>query len=90
MDAAQLVNLIIRKLQGNRVEFTSISYYQGAVIEFRHLGNVYSATCQGKDKRVNVFQVFNDHVERNNYSNWIEGVLNGMVRDEEGVLRPST
>ena len=92
MDTADLVNLIIRKLGGNRVEFIRVDCADDvSTIEFLHAGNLYSIVHDEDDSRVKVWQYHYDQgpLEQNNYSKWMEGVLNGMKRNDAGVLVPA-
>jgi hypothetical protein len=91
-DTADLVNLIIGKLGGNRVEFIRIDCADDvSTIEFVHAGNLYSIVHDEDDLRLKVWQYYRDQgpLEQNNYSKWMEGVLNGMVRNEAGELLPA-
>ena len=95
MDAAQLVNLIIKKFGGNRVEFNEISEDDTEVLQVRFVlgGNTYLAFFGEHDytrtKGILVRRYENnDMMQRleDNYSRWVEGILNNKVRNEEGVL----
>jgi hypothetical protein len=83
MTTAELVNRIIEKLGGNRVRFEEIGDEIGVI--FTHAGNCYAVTTRGLVS--SVFR-FDQHRcwTKDSYSQWIEGVLNGKVRDEAGVL----
>jgi hypothetical protein len=92
MDCADLVNLIVRKLGGNRVEFIRIRCADDvSEIEFCHAGNHYNIIHDEDDSKVRVWQFFTElgPLEQNNYSKWMEGVLNGMVRNDAGELVPA-
>ena len=92
MTTAELVNLILSKLGGNRVEFLEIYDWRHngdlrSVARFRHSGNAYIARCQVDAKEIWVRQEDIDQVAIGTpYSEWIEGVLNGMVRNDAGKL----
>ena len=82
MNSAQLVNLILAKLR--RVEFVAIGSNPVYVsVRFIWGGNDYTASVE--DNYIHVYQVFNHskiHVER------VQGMLNGMVRNDAGDLVP--
>jgi hypothetical protein len=85
MTTAELVNLILARLVTSKVTFLDISYqYHG--VRFWFANNVYQTVVH--DQSVEVWKV--DHVSggmsKDNYSQWVENVLNGKTRNEEGVL----
>lgn len=85
MNLASLVNLLIEKLGGNRVRFVEID---SAIVrvDFEHAGNFYSVRNEGGT--IHVIRIV-DHCPQPRddiYLRWMEGVLNGMKRNEEGVL----
>jgi len=87
MTTAELVNLIIKKFGGNRVTFNRID--DNAVVVFKLGGREYIALYMPIDESITVKNC--EHrsslfTSVDNYSRWVEGVLNGMVRDEEGNL----
>lgn len=90
MTTAELCNLIISKLGGNRVEFLQISDGETHCgVEFVHGGNVYSCGCCTDDSNaILVRQVLRDQgpLTVTQYSTWVEGVLNGGTRNEDGVV----
>jgi hypothetical protein len=87
MTTAQLVNLILDKLRTGRVEFLHI-VSNGYSLDFRYGGLCYSCEWDAGSVRVNVGRWHENktHTTSDNYSRWIEGVLNGKIRDENGVL----
>jgi hypothetical protein len=96
MTTAELVNLIIRKFGGNRVTFEDIYQFDNDEFEIGFIlgGNSYRVYYKERSyrkhgtvlvKRCEVEGRFLKEFE-DNYSRWVEGVLNGMVRDEEGNL----
>ena len=79
MSCEDLVNLICAKLRTGRIEF--IQFDMGACgIWFRYGGVEYFALAGDP------IRVFVETYMQNNYSRWVEGVLNGKTRDEKGVL----
>lgn len=89
MRCEDLVNRIIEKLGGNRVEFLRIAILDAiTTVEFAHAGNSYCVIHPEEDDDLVVLQYFRDQgpLHENNYSRWVEGVLNGKTRDESGVL----
>ena len=89
MSAEDIVNLIIKKLGGNRVKFTRIvSFDSIATVEFVHVGKCYSIIHPEDDSKVVVWKFERDQgpLLQNNYTRWVEGVLNGMVRNDNGDL----
>jgi len=93
MDAADIVNRIVEKLGGNRVEFLVIDsfVYMGqdvAEVSFVHGDNTYLARSLDDHSGITVRQEFKDQgpVLTNQYTEWLEGVLNGLVRNDAGVL----
>lgn len=80
MTTAQLVNLILDKLRTGRVEFVEfVTEYVG--VKFDYGSRRYLVVADGDSVRVFVGITLVD-----DYSCWIEGVLNGKTRNEEGVL----
>ena len=81
MSREDLVNLIIEKLRTGRVSFVEfVTGYVG--VRFDYGSKRYIAVADGE--YVNVF--VREGFEIDNYSRWVEGVLNGKTRDECGVL----
>lgn len=87
MTTAELVNLIIKKFGGNRVTFKRID--DNALVAFRLGDREYIAIysfIQGSVIVQNCEHGSALYATIDNYSQWVEGVLNGMVRNEEGEL----
>lgn len=81
MNSAQLVNLIIKKLR--RVEFVEFTPTNRVKFIWGH--RTYEAMeDRGHISVVNV--IGNLWVEPDNYNRWIEGVLNGKVRNDAGEM----
>jgi len=95
MTPAELVNLIVYKFGGNRVEFLDVSI-SCVQVYFTLGGNSYVAFTEDDDSCViGVLRYYRPQIDGmdkslgnfdDNYSRWVEGVLNGMVRNEEGNL----
>jgi len=90
MDTAQIVNRIIEKLGGNRVQFVEIdkTKWDIAYVSFVHAGNKYEARVYPASDYISVgvpitWQRKGDMAA---YVNWVEGVLNGLVRNDAGEL----
>lgn len=85
MTTAELVNLIIAKFGGNRVQFVDIQtvHDEWIIVTFYHSDQTYYARCSCNEVNLTVHQEFG---QTSQYSEWIEGVLNGMVRNDAGEL----
>jgi len=90
MDTADIVNRIIEKLGGNRVEFIEIRQTNlfVLIVSFSHAGNKYEARVLPTSVYISVAQKksYQLALRTNAYTNWLEGVLNGMVRNDAGEL----
>lgn len=93
MTTAELVNRIIEKLGGNRIEFLEIELMEHnrltfSLCKFEYSGNIFEARVHEDAKAITVKQEFLDQgpLDKNRITEWIEGVLNGKTRNEEGVL----
>ena len=90
MDTAQIVNRIIEKLGGNRVEFVKIcvTRFDILYVSFVHAGNKYEARVYPASDYITVGMPITcqrtDDIDA--YANWVEGVLNGSVRNDAGEL----
>jgi hypothetical protein len=84
MNTHEIVNLIVAKFGGNRVKFTWIGSQTG-LVDFVLGANLYRcgwSVCL--DKFIVTRPETNDLSD--NYSRWVEGILNGMVRNEAGEM----
>ena len=81
MNSAQLVNLILSK--SKRVEFVSITAND---VEFILGHKKYFAYPDKDHVRVRNVAISGVLVLDDNYSRWVEGVLNGMVRNDAGKM----
>jgi len=80
MNSAELVNLILEKLR--RVKFVSIDAFS---VEF--IWNDKKLWAFEFAKIIKVKNMPKKRVEHDdNYSQWVEGVLNGNVRNDDGEL----
>ena len=90
MTSAQLVNRIIDKLRTGRVTFVSIQ-------EIEHNRREVRASCEivychhnyvinGSDLKIHVHEPVGEELDCTSHSDWIEGVLNGKVRNDAGEL----
>jgi hypothetical protein len=86
MNSAQLVNLILEKLR--RVEFLAINQDGNGFFGVHFIWGFNSyAAIPARDGYVRVYQLPN-HSESSIYTERIEGILNGMVRNDAGELVP--
>lgn len=85
MTTADLINLIIRKFGGERVEFGVVLSHE---VTFTYGHHRYRSGF--RNKSIFVREVSADYTyqigDETQASQWIEGVLNGKTRNEEGVL----
>ena len=79
------MNLIVSKFGGNRVKFVLIDE---DAIEFVLGHNLYRTEWLGSMSRLAVMRMEGSTPCFDKYSNWVEGILNGMVRNEEGEMVP--
>lgn len=81
MTAADMVNLILAKFRTGKVEFHHIedSEVSFSIGPQQYLFLVF-CNCEVVYHRVDGVNVLD------NYSQWVEGVLQGKTRDENGVL----
>lgn len=87
MNTAKIVNEIIRNLGGNRVEL--VETYENTFdsqVRFKHAHNTYRCGWNVIGSKLIVERSVNDSWIEDEYSRWIEGVLNGMVRNDAGEL----
>jgi hypothetical protein len=86
MNSAQLVNLILAKLR--RVEFQAINQYGNGFHGVRFIWGFNSyAAIPARDGYVHVYRL-PIGMDDNIYTKRIEGMLNGLVRNDAGELVP--
>jgi hypothetical protein len=84
MRSSELVNLILDKLRTGRVQFVKIT--DDPLCEFVFGCSTYCAEVRRKLDLV-VWRVLgNGKTAVDNYSRWVEVVLNGKTRNEDGDL----
>jgi hypothetical protein len=83
MNTHEIVNLIIEKFGGNRVKF---DFIKQDFVEFMLGDNLYRCGWNIATKRLIVIRPGRYSLREDNYSRWVEGVLNGMVRNDAGEL----
>lgn len=88
MSVSELVNLIVKKFGGNRVEFC---YLCELGLSFRLGHNFYLveilASNGGDAVVVSRMEIAAPvRLVKDNYSNWVCGILNGLVRNDAGEL----
>ncbi len=88
MNKQEIVNLIVAKFGGNRVKF---DYVGLEVVDFVLGHNLYRCSWVKPGCGIVVSRLsddeFNEYVF-DNYSRWVEGILNGMVRNDAGEMVP--
>lgn len=83
MKTADIVNTILDRLRTSRVVFDLIELH---MVRFSFGGMVYQVTSI--EKNLSVIRIDSKGTYVDNYSKWVEGVLNGMVRNDAGDLVP--
>jgi hypothetical protein len=85
MDGHEIVNLIVEKFGGNRVKFTLVR--EGAVLfVFGH--NEYRCHWSHPNSTLIVSKLNDEVWLKDNYSRWVEGILNNLVRNDAGEMVP--
>jgi len=85
MEVHEIVNLIVEKFGGNRVKFSWIGQ---TFVDFVVGYNEYRCDWN-QNGNINVIKIVNETVvPSDNYSKWVEGILNNMVRNEVGEMVP--
>ena len=82
MTAADMVNLILEKFRTGKVVFLMIEDDYTEVI----IGPQRYWILSRDDDGLQAFRMVDMAVKIDAYSKWVEGVLNGKTRDENGVL----
>jgi hypothetical protein len=86
MNSHEVVNLVIKKFGGSRVKFEAVGI---TFVDFVLGGNDYQVTQAAPDQPLIVQRKESDlKVVTDDYSRWVEGVLNGLVRDNDGKMVP--
>ena len=85
MATHDIVNLIVEKFGGNRVKFDG---FDGESIDFVIGHNLYRSQWSNVLNRLLVMKLNGREFVQDNYSNWVQSVLSGMVRNEEGEMVP--
>lgn len=86
MNSHEVVNLVIKKFGGSRVKFEAVGI---TYVDFVLGGNSYQVTQSAPDQPLIVLKKESDlKVVSDSYSRWVEGVLNGLVRDKDGRMVP--
>lgn len=82
MSCEDLVNLILEKLRTGRVRFVRFN------IDEQRVRFLYGCVeyVAGFSTALSQVLVLVDGITEDNYSKWMEGVLNGKTRDDQGVL----
>ena len=83
MNTHEIVNLIVQKFGGNRVKFDLLG---DDWADFVVGHNLYRAEWSNALNRLAVRKFFGKDFVQDNYSLWVEGILNGMVRNEAGEM----
>jgi hypothetical protein len=83
MNTHEIVNLIIAKFGGNRVKFILI---KAEVVWFVWGGNEYRCYSSEINNSLIVKRGIEDGWTTDNYSQRVQGILNDMVRNEDGEM----
>ena len=94
MSTAAIVNRILTKLRTGQIKFAVITEKW---VEFDFGHNRYCVAYNGDQKQMVCKRSVADETSKpkkktwvqDEYSNWVAGVLNGMVRGEKGNLVPA-
>lgn len=81
MTAADMVNLILEKFRTGKVEFLHI---EDSEVSFTLGPQQYLFVAWRQN--IEVYHRIDGMNATDSYSQWVEGVLNGKTRDENGVL----
>jgi hypothetical protein len=87
MNTHEIVNLIVQKFGGNRVKFEwideeKIVFCLGHNQYRLHWSEIFSQLMVSRM----AYTDLDGCLVRDNYSKWVEGILNGMVRNEAGEM----
>jgi hypothetical protein len=85
MNTHEIVNLIVAKFGGNRVKFDLVNSDLG-IVDFVLGHNLYRCGCMRSTGKILVRRSCDQEFLCDNYSSWVEGILNGMVRNEAGEM----
>jgi hypothetical protein len=89
VSVAEIINRIIKKFGGNRVEFVKIDPFTN-MIEFVLGSNHYDVAWSDYWKSFVVHrsgdESNSDKPDEDNYTRWVQGVLNGGVRNDAGEI----
>jgi hypothetical protein len=83
MNTHEIVNLIVQKFGSNRVKFDLIDE---DAVEFVLGHNLYRTEWLRSMSRLAVMRMKSSNAYFDNYSRWVEGILNGMVRNDAGEM----
>jgi hypothetical protein len=85
MSAAAIVNRVMDRLRTSRPKFAAIT---DKLVAFEHAGNRYAVAYSGDEKKLMCKRAVIDRAQKKRvwvqdaYSNNIQGVLNGVKRDD--------
>ncbi len=85
MNTHETVNLIVQKFGGNRVKFDG---FDANVIDFIIGHNLYRVFFAEHREKLLVMRLVDNEFIEDNHSRWVEGILNGLVRNEAGEMVP--
>jgi len=83
MNTHEIVNLIVSKFGGNRVKFDLVG---DAVVDFILGHNLYRVSWNFTMKKIVIRKHDGEVFVTDNYSRWVEGILNNMVRNDAGEM----
>ena len=83
MNTHEIVNLIVQKFGGNRVKF---DFIEVDAVEFVIGHKLYRTEWLKSMSRLAVMRMESSNAYFDNYSRWVEGVLNNLVRNDAGEM----
>ena len=88
MQTHEIVNLIVQKFGGNRVRFDCFYDDRDKSIDFVLGHNLYRVRWSVASQRLLVVLPTWFVCSEDNYSRWVEGILNNLVRNDAGEMVP--
>ena len=85
MQTHEIVNLIVQKFGGNRIEFTLVKQ---EIVWFVLGHNEYRCHWSSINSMMIVWKLNDDTWVMDNYSRWVQGILNNLVRNDAGEMVP--
>ena len=88
MKPHEIVNRIVKKFGGNRVRFESFCDDFDKSIDFVLGHYLYRVRWSAASQRLLVVRLGSYFCSEDNYSRWVEGILNNLVRNDAGEMVP--